>query len=60
MLTPTTVGGLKQSLKCNEVGTTHQCPGYVVINVTEQACQHQIPLNTLEDHHTSNFGPSSF
>ena len=49
MLTPTTVGGLKQSLKCvMRWGLHHQCPGFVVVSVTEQAYQHLIPLNTLE------------
>ena len=37
------------SKMCNEVGTTHQCPGYVVVSITEQAYQHLIPLNTLEE-----------
>ena len=36
------------SKMCNEVWTTHQYPGYVVVSVTEQAYQHLIPLNTLE------------
>ena len=50
MLTPTTVGGLKQSLKCvMRWGLHHQCPGYVVVSVTEQAYQHLILLNTLEE-----------
>ena len=49
MLTPSTVGGLKQSLKCvMRCGPHRQCPGYVVVSVTEQAYQHLIPLNTLE------------
>ena len=35
MLTPITVGGLKQSLKCvMRWGPHHQCPGYVVVSVT--------------------------
>ena len=50
MLTPTTVGGLKQSLKCVMRWELHnQCPGYVVVSVTEQAYQHLIPLNNLEE-----------
>ena len=50
MLTLTTVGGLKQSLKCvMRWGLHHQCPGYAVVSVTEQAYQHLIPLNTLEE-----------
>ena len=45
MLTPTTVGGLKQSLKCvMRWGLHHQCPWYVVVNVTEQTYQHLIPF----------------
>ena len=49
-MTPTTVGGLKQSLKCvMRWGLHHQFPGYVVISVTEQAYQHLIPLNTLQE-----------
>ena len=50
MLTPTTVGCLKLSLKCvMRWGLHHQCPGYVVVSVTEQAYQHLTPLNTLEE-----------
>ena len=41
MLTPTTAGGLKQSLKCvMRWGLHHQSAGYVVVSVTEQAYQH--------------------
>ena len=40
MLTPTTVGGLKLSLKCvMRWALHHQCPGYVVVSGTEQAYQ---------------------
>ena len=61
MLTPTTVSGLKQSVKyVMRWGLHHQCPGYVIVNITEQACQHLIPLNTFDEYHSSNFGPSSF
>ena len=45
-----TVGGLKQYLKyIMRWELQHQCPGYVVISITEQAYQHLIPLNTLEE-----------
>ena len=48
MLTPTTVGGLKQSLKCiMSWELYHQCPGNVVVCVTELAYQYLIPLNAL-------------
>ena len=48
MLTPTTVGGLKQSLKCiMRWELYHQCPGNVVVCVTELAYQSLIPLNAL-------------
>ena len=50
MLTPTTVGGLKQSLKCVlRWGLHHQCPENMVVCVTEQAYQHLISLNTLQE-----------
>ena len=50
MLTPTIVGGLKQSLKyVMRWELLHQCPGHVVVSVTEQAYQHLIPLNTLKE-----------
>ena len=41
---------MKQSLKCvMRWGPHHQCPGYVVVSITEQASQHLIPLNILEE-----------
>ena len=37
------------SKMCNEWELHHQCPGYVVVSVTEQAYQHPLSLNTLEE-----------
>ena len=50
MLTPTTVDGLKQSMKCvGKWGSYHLCPEYVVISITEPTHQHLILLNILEE-----------
>ena len=37
------------SKMCNEVGTTPSMPRICVVSVTEQAYQHLIPMNTLEE-----------
>ena len=37
------------SKMCMWCGLHHQCPGHVVVSVTEQAYQHLIPMNTLEE-----------
>ena len=53
MLTPTTVGGLKQSLKCNEVGTTpsmHRICG-------RQRHRASIPAFNLSDFRRTNTVP---
>ena len=53
MLTPTTVGGLKQSLKCvMRWGLHHQCP---VVSVTEKAYQHLIPDKRFSSHPKTAF-----
>ena len=48
------------SKMCNKEGLYHHYSGYVVVSATEQAYQHVIPLNSIEELSQFNFGPSSF